>query len=46
MAQDGLCGGSGVACERVLEGGEVRVLEVHEEPVAEGRVDVTTLVVL
>ena len=46
MAQECLCGGSGVARECVLERGEVRVLKFCEELVAASSVDVITIVVL
>ena len=46
MVQESLHGGSGVAHEQIIEGREVRALKYREEMVAEGSVDVTTLVVL
>ena len=46
MSDEGQRGCSGVAGERVLEGGEVSVLEHLEDLVAEGSVNVATFVVL
>ena len=46
MDEEGQLGCSRVAGERVLEGGEVNVLGHLEELVVEGRVNVTTFVVL
>ena len=46
VSEDGQRGGSGVASEIVIQGGEVCVFKYIEEPISEGSVDVTTFVIL